>query len=625
MNNSIKREQSQAGLSFAERENQRSAAGGKANFRPQVKRKLLSLLVLLLTAVTGAWAQTYDNTVNINTHEGDVVVPEGKHWLITGTGVGTTNTITIGPNATVTLSGVNINSSSNSCIQCEIYSNATIILADGTTNTLTSTGKWCAAIQVGCGTNDHESKLTIQGSGSLNATGGTYGAGIGSNGSTTCGNIVILGGDITATGSQYGAGIGAGNYGSCGNITISGGTVDAKGGQYAAGIGATVIGHCGNITISGGTVYAKGGEGAAGIGGGQPDTNANGYCGNITISGGTVDAKGGLYGAGIGAGNIGQCNNITINGGTVYAKAGSNAAGIGGGQGQTSTNNGNCGNITINGGLVSVTDKGAVCIGSGQYSTCGAITITDGSFRLTNSNNHTHDFIGGNCGTVTIDGVKNADENSTFTHFKSDFISTSTVWILTRDLYDVTANLADGAYWSTFYSESGNYQAPEGTQVFAVNLNGKEITMTEIPDRIAKKGEGVVLRQATESVAATTTIEMTLSLEATGNFSTNSLKGTTISIPNPGNAYVLGYKEDAGVGFYKLSGVTIGANKAYLTYDGPVPARGFFGFDDATGIEMPTVESNDDADAVVYDLQGRRVSQPAKGLYIVKGKKVIIK
>ena len=43
---SIKREQSQAGLSFAERE----------KFRPQVKNKLLLLLALLLTAATGAWA-----------------------------------------------------------------------------------------------------------------------------------------------------------------------------------------------------------------------------------------------------------------------------------------------------------------------------------------------------------------------------------------------------------------------------------------------------------------------------------------------------------------------------------------------------------------------------------------
>ena len=97
------------------------------------------------------------------------------------------------------------------------------------------------------------------------------------------------------------------------------------------------------------------------------------------------------------------------------------------------------------------------------------------------------------------------------------------------------------------------------------------------------------------------------------------------SITNPGNAYVLNYKAETGAGFYKLKDDgTIGANKAYLTYSGAL-TRGFFGFDETTDIKMPIVEDYDDADAVVYDLQGRRVQNPAKGLYIVNGKKVIIK
>jgi hypothetical protein len=196
------------------------------------------------------------------------------------------------------------------------------------------------------------------------------------------------------------------------------------------------------------------------------------------------------------------------------------------------------------------------------------------------------------------------------------------------DVVALTANLADGAYWATFYSNEGNYQAPVGTQVFAVTLNTTtaEITMTEISDRIVKSGEGVVLKQETTSNDAATTITMTLTATApAGDFSGNSLTGTMTSITNPsyGNIYVLN-NGTYGVGFYKLKsaidGGTIGANKAYLTYDGAL-AREFFLFDEATGIEMPTVEDN--ADAVVYDLQGRRVAQPTKGLYIVNGKKVI--
>ena len=192
--------------------------------------------------------------------------------------------------------------------------------------------------------------------------------------------------------------------------------------------------------------------------------------------------------------------------------------------------------------------------------------------------------------------------------------------------YDVTANLANGAYWATFYSNAGNYQAPDGTQVFAVTLNTTtaEITMTEIPNRIALSGKGVVMKQATESSSPSTTITMTKTETAPDvDYSGSSLTGTMTSITNPsyGNIYVLNNPEGGnGVGFYKLqSDGTIGANKAYLTT--VASAREFFLFDEATGIEMPTVEDN--ADAVVYDLQGRRVAQPTKGLYIVNGKKVI--
>ena len=51
-------------------------------------------------------------------------------------------------------------------------------------------------------------------------------------------------------------------------------------------------------------------------------------------------------------------------------------------------------------------------------------------------------------------------------------------------------------------------------------------------------------------------------------------------------------------------------------------SREFLGFFDATGIKA--AESVTER-GVVYDLQGRRVAQPARGLYIENGKKVIIK
>jgi len=169
------------------------------------------------------------------------------------------------------------------------------------------------------------------GSGSLKAEGGDCSAGIGSgkcyNGECYNGeNITITGGTVTATGGENGAGIGGGDGGAAENITITGGTVTAAGGYYGAGIGGgsggsgsggSGSGGSGkNITITGGTVNAAGGWGGAGIGGGGWVSGNGGWVSgqNITITGGTVNADGGDCGAGIGGGKESSGSNVTVSG-----------------------------------------------------------------------------------------------------------------------------------------------------------------------------------------------------------------------------------------------------------------------------------------------------------------------
>jgi hypothetical protein len=121
-------------------------------------------------------------------------------------------------------------------------------------------------------------------------------------------------GSLTATGGDSGAGIGGGNGGNGGTITISGGTVAATGGECAAGIGGGENGNGGTVAISGGTVTATGTYGGAGIGGGDYGTGAT-----VAISGGIVFAQGD-YGAGIGGGYEGDGGTVNISGGTVFAQ-----------------------------------------------------------------------------------------------------------------------------------------------------------------------------------------------------------------------------------------------------------------------------------------------------------------
>ena len=197
---------------------------------------------------------------------------------------------------------------------------------------------------------DDNQKDDNQKAGSLTATGGKNGAGIGGGNSGDGENITITGGRVTAAGGDYGAGIGGGRDGSGKNITITGGRVTAATTNYGAGIGGGDCGSGENITITGGTVNATGGQDGAGIGGGNGE--------NITITGGTVNATGGEAAAGIGGGGDGSDGiggsgqNIKITGGTVNA-SGWAGAGIGGGI------NGSGSNVTVSGAaqVTAVTGK----------------------------------------------------------------------------------------------------------------------------------------------------------------------------------------------------------------------------------------------------------------------------
>ena len=85
------------------------------------------------------------------------------------------------------------------------------------------------------------------------------------------------------------------------------------------------------------------------------------------------------------------------------------------------------------------------------------------------------------------------------------------------------------------------------------------------------------------------------------------------------------------IGFYKLNNTvtTIPGNKAFLVLtNAEAQAKGFvLEFEDGgtTGIETIENSKHSTESGVYYDLQGRRVENPTRGVYIVNGKKVVIK
>lgn len=256
-----------------------------------------------LTITGGAVTQGVDGQIRLN-RNGDYVISGTWNGELDGVGKDSEKAVLTVPNgvtANITLDGVTISTSGRN------YACAFAVEAGGTanitlsgTNSLTS-GYFRAGLEV-----PENATVTIDGDGSLTATGDYYGAGIGGSGSiSNSGTIIMNGGTITANGGRNGAGIGGGggggrDAGNGGIVTITDGTITAKGGQAGAGIGgggkdnssSGGAGNGGSITIKGGTVYAYGGSGswgngggAAGIGGGANNDDNIGSGGNVKISG----------------------------------------------------------------------------------------------------------------------------------------------------------------------------------------------------------------------------------------------------------------------------------------------------------------------------------------------------
>lgn len=177
----------------------------------------------------------------------------------------------------------------------------------------------------------------------------------------------------------------------------------------------------------------------------------------------------------------------------------------------------------------------------------------------------------------------------------------------------------EGNYWATFYNESAGFTADATTSVYTAKVSsGKEkVELTAVDDKTIPAGNAVVLK----SSAATATL--TYDVAATGTLADNELLASATDITTPANTYML-TKGTSGVGFYHWTGANIPANRGYLIISG-AGAREFVPIDGmATGIsEMSDVSRK--TDDAYYDLQGRRVLYPTKGIYVKNGKKIIFK
>ena len=180
-----------------------------------------------------------------------------------------------------------------------------------------------------------------------------------------------------------------------------------------------------------------------------------------------------------------------------------------------------------------------------------------------------------------------------------------------------TVTVSDAGYktycspYALDYSEATGLTAYRATVSSDNNVSFSEVT--EVP-----AGEGVLLKLKENVAAGDFTIKPIATAAAIDNDFVGVLSDTEVAA----GSFVL-LNGGQGVGFYKtLNAFTVGANTAYLP--AVSSARDFIGFGDDTTTSINAI-SNEKMNGEVYNLNGQRVVAPAKGLYIVNGKKVVLK
>ena len=207
-----------------------------------------------------------------------------------------------------------------------------------------------------------------------------------------------------------------------------------------------------------------------------------------------------------------------------------------------------------------------------------------------------------------------------------------TVYLLEEEVFETVT--VTTAKYATYCSTNALDFSGTGAKVYKAKVTGSSVKLTEITGGIVPANTGVMVYK---DVAATENLSVPVTLTDV-TVTDNELVGITVETEVPWTAdgkynYILQKQTgDETPKFYKATGKKLVANRAYLstTYD-VASGRGldivFEGEeeeDDVTGVASvarPQATNNH-----CYDLQGRQVMQPTqKGLYIVNGKKYVVK
>ena len=197
------------------------------------------------------------------------------------------------------------------------------------------------------------------------------------------------------------------------------------------------------------------------------------------------------------------------------------------------------------------------------------------------------------------------------------------------------------AGYATLYLDYA-VEIPEGVEVYIAKAVEGELLKMQLVENIIPANTGVIVKAAAGIYAFYATYESAPVIAQ--NLFNGSVVDKNVKVPSGTKAYVLSMV-DGDVGMY-IAELTNGeflnnANKAYLLlgssnlviYDetidtsaGAQLSNGYrFDFNGITGVDNIAADAFTDAEDIYYNLIGCAVKVPTNGIYIVDGRKVLVK
>ena len=186
-----------------------------------------------------------------------------------------------------------------------------------------------------------------------------------------------------------------------------------------------------------------------------------------------------------------------------------------------------------------------------------------------------------------------------------------------------TKAVGDAAY-ATMVVPFAVASLPTGVKAYNLNAaNGEVITTEEVTSLTADKPVMVKAAADTYEFTASNVAVAATADDVVVNGLLRGVYATTAATADASN-YVM-QKNGNDVNFYLVTGTdaTVKPFRAYLTTAVPSARMLTFNLDEATAIDAVN-DSKKTSDGY-YNLNGQRVAQPTKGLYIINGKKLIVR